>query len=128
MLPGELTAGLSQVPNFAPAALFAPPFAAIPEGRKINGGPMALFKAALCVASLLVGSAGAAYAQQQQQAPMPFPNMMQGTPEEERACAPDSARFCKQFEPDQFQVLGCLQQNRTRISKACQTVLRNRGV
>jgi hypothetical protein len=88
---------------------------------------MALFKAALFGACLVVGSAGAALAQQQP-APIPFPNMMQGTPEEERACAPDSAKYCKQFEPDAFQVLGCLQQNRTRISKACQTVLRNRGV
>ena len=72
-------------------------------------------------------SAGSAHAQQQP-APLPFPNMMQGTPEEERACAPDSSKFCKRFEPDALQVLGCLQQNRARLSKACQTVLRNRGV
>ncbi|MGE3990017.1 cysteine rich repeat-containing protein [Pseudorhodoplanes sp.] len=65
---------------------------------------------------------------QQQPIPFPFPNLMQGTPQEEAACAPDSAKFCKRFEPDPLQVLGCLQQNRTRISKACQTVLRNRGV
>jgi len=67
-----------------------------------------------------------AYAQQQ--APSPFPNMMKGTPQEEAACAPDSTRFCKRFEPDALQVLGCLQQNRERISKSCQQVLRNRGV
>jgi hypothetical protein len=88
---------------------------------------MALIKAALFGACLAVGTAGAAFAQQQS-APKPFPNMMQGSPEEERACAPDSARYCKQFEPDAIQVLGCLQQNRARISKACQSVLRNRGV
>jgi hypothetical protein len=69
-----------------------------------------------------------AQAQQQQQAPMPFPNMMKGTPQEEAACAPDSTRFCKRFEPDALQVLGCLQQNRERISKSCQQVLRARGV
>ena len=67
---------------------------------------------------------------QQQPAPIPFPfsDMMKGTPEEEAACAPDSSRFCKQFEPDALQVLGCLQRNRAQISKSCQQVLRNRGV
>jgi hypothetical protein len=65
---------------------------------------------------------------QQQPFPSPFDGLMKGTPQEEAACAPDSARFCKRFEPDPLQVLGCLQQNRVRISKACQTVLRNRGV
>jgi hypothetical protein len=65
---------------------------------------------------------------QQQQAPAPFPDMMKGTPQEQAACAPDSNRFCKQFEPDSMRVLGCLQQNRERISKSCQQVLRNRGV
>lgn len=89
---------------------------------------MTSFKAAILAVFLAVGPAAGAALAQQQQAPSPFPNMMQGTPEEQRACAPDSARFCKQFEPDPLQVLGCLQQNRTRISKACETVLRNRGV
>ena len=54
--------------------------------------------------------------------------MMKGTPQEQAACAPDSTRFCKRFEPDSLQVLGCLQQNRERISKSCQQVLRTRGV
>jgi hypothetical protein len=85
-------------------------------------------KAAVFGAFVILGSTGAVLAQQQAPQPMPFPNMMQGSPEEERACAPDSTRFCKQFEPDAIQVLGCLQQNRARISKACQAVLRNRGV
>jgi hypothetical protein len=87
------------------------------------------FKAAVFVVFLAFGPMGAAYAQQQQPAfPLPFPNLLQGTPEEEAACAPDSAKFCKRFEPDPLQVLGCLQQNRAKISKSCQTVLRNRGV
>jgi hypothetical protein len=87
-------------------------------------------KGAVLVAFLVLGPLATAFAQQQQPAPIPFPfpNLMQGTPEEERACAPDSAKFCQRFEPDPLQVLGCLQQNRARISKSCQTVLRNRGV
>jgi hypothetical protein len=82
------------------------------------------------VAALLVFSpAGVASAQQQPAPfPLPFPDLLKGTPQEEAACAPDSSRFCRRFEPDALQVLGCLQQNRTRISQACQQVLRNRGV
>ena len=87
---------------------------------------MSRYSGAVLAAFFLIS--GLSIAQAQQQPPLPFPNLMQGTPQEEAACAPDSAKFCKRFEPDQFQVLGCLQQNRERISKACQTVLRNRGV
>ena len=83
--------------------------------------------AAFLTAFFLLGAGGVATAQPQP-LPLPFPNLMQGTPEEEAACAPDSTRFCKRFEPDAMQVLGCLQRNRTSISKACQRVLRNRGV
>ena len=80
------------------------------------------------VAAFLMLAPVGAQAQLQQQMPSPFPDMMKGTPQEQAACAPDSNRFCKQFEPDSMRVLGCLQQNRERISKSCQQVLRNRGV
>jgi hypothetical protein len=86
------------------------------------------YAAAVLTAFLVLGPVGLAKAQQPATPFPPLPNLMKGTPEEEAACAPDSAKFCKRFEPDALQVLGCLQQNRTRISKACQTVLRNRGV
>ena len=90
---------------------------------------MARYARTALVAFLIFSPLGAASAQQQQPAmPMPFPDLMKGTPQEEAACAPDSTRYCKRFEPDALQVLGCLQQNRTRISHACQQVLRNRGV
>lgn len=69
-----------------------------------------------------------AAAQQRQPAPIPMPFDMKGTPEEEAACAPDSSRFCKKFEPDALQVLGCLQANRPKLAQSCQRVLRNRGV
>ena len=74
----------------------------------------------------ILGAASPAFAQQQQRFPSPFD--MKGTPEEEAACAPDSSRFCKKFEPDALQVLGCLQANRAKLRQACQQVLRNRGV
>jgi hypothetical protein len=90
---------------------------------------MARYFGAVLAAFFLVSSQGSALSQQQQ-APLPFPlpNLLQGTPQEEAACAPDSSKFCQRYEPDPLQVLGCLQQNRGRISKACQAVLRNRGV
>jgi hypothetical protein len=92
----------------------------------VKGAVVAVF---LGLASMIPALTGAAFAQQQPAPlPLPFSGLMKGTPQEEAACAPDSTKFCSRFEPDPLQVLGCLQQNRTRISKACQSVLRNRGV
>ena len=88
---------------------------------------MAQYGRTALAAFLFLAAGGIAQAQQQP-APLPFPNLMQGTPQEQAACAPDSTKFCKRFEPDPLQVLGCLQQNRARLSRACQQVLQNRGV
>ena len=44
------------------------------------------------------------------------------------ACARDVSRFCRAQMNDGDQiVLACLQQNRARISKACQQVLASHG-
>jgi hypothetical protein len=44
------------------------------------------------------------------------------------ACARDVSRFCRTHMNDGDQVvLACLQQNRDRISKACQKVLAEHG-
>jgi hypothetical protein len=44
------------------------------------------------------------------------------------ACARDVSRFCRAHINDGDQVvLACLQQNRARISKACQQVLTSHG-
>ena len=56
------------------------------------------------------------------QLPLPL-SMPQGTPEDRVACEPDVQRYCKAEIPDQLRVLGCLQDNRKRISRACQGVL-----
>ena len=63
---------------------------------------------------------GAATARAQLPLPLPLP---QGTPEDRAACEPDVQRYCKHAIPDQLRVLGCLQDNRKRISNACQGVL-----
>lgn len=50
------------------------------------------------------------------------------TQQDEDACDRDAHRFCKELIPDQIRVLACLQQNRPKLSKACQGVLQSHGV
>ena len=51
-----------------------------------------------------------------------------GTPEEQAACSRDVQRYCRQvMDQGDFTVLACLQQNRPKISKACDQVLKNHG-
>jgi len=55
----------------------------------------------------------------------------QGNEQERAACHPDVTKFCQvqlQVNPnDVLGILGCLQANRSKISKACQTVLASHG-
>jgi len=74
----------------------------------------------LLVTTLLV-SATAAFAQ----APGP---QRSGTPEEQKACAPDVSRYCRAVMNDgDLTVLGCLKANRAKISKKCDAVLVSHG-
>jgi hypothetical protein len=51
-----------------------------------------------------------------------------GTPEEQRACSRDVQRFCRPvIDQGDFTVLACLQQNRPKLTRACDQVLRNHG-
>jgi Cysteine rich repeat len=52
---------------------------------------------------------------------------MKGTPEEQAACRPDVEKYCHDAEPDTFRVLGCLKEQRSRISKKCLAVLESHG-
>jgi len=54
-------------------------------------------------------------------------SLMEGTPEEQAACAPDAKRFCKEDLSDTFKVLACLQDNRSKLRKVCQKVLEDNG-
>ena len=48
---------------------------------------------------------------------------------QERACGRDVSRYCKAvMDAGDMVILSCLQQNRTKISKACQKVLSDNGV
>lgn len=51
-----------------------------------------------------------------------------GTPQEQAACRRDASRFCRQQLSDDFAVQQCLQQNRAKLSKACQKVFQSRGM
>ena len=54
--------------------------------------------------------------------------MSRGSPEEQRACSRDAQRFCREvIAQGDLAVLGCFQQNRAKISRACDAVLRGHG-
>ena len=69
-------------------------------------------------AALLSVSAGA----------MAQPQQHGGTPDEQKACAHDVQKYCRAVmnEPD-LTVLGCLQQNRAKLTKSCDQVLVSHG-
>ena len=72
----------------------------------------------LALSLLSVAVSGSAIAQQQPQ--------RSGTPEEQAACSRDVQRHCRAvIDQGDFTVLACLQQNRPKISKACDQVLKN---
>jgi hypothetical protein len=74
------------------------------------------FFLALTLLSLSVSTA--AIAQQQRS----------GTPEEQAACSRDVQRYCRPvIDQGDFTILACLQQNRPKLSKACDQVLKNHG-
>jgi hypothetical protein len=51
-----------------------------------------------------------------------------GTPEEQAACSRDVQRFCRPvIDQGDFTILACLQQNRPKLTKACEQVLKNHG-
>jgi hypothetical protein len=51
-----------------------------------------------------------------------------GTPEEQAACSRDVQHYCRPvIDQGDLTVLACLQQNRPKLSKACDQVLKNHG-
>ena len=51
-----------------------------------------------------------------------------GSAEEQAACSRDVQRYCRAvIDQGDFTILACLQQNRPKISKACDLVLKNHG-
>jgi len=51
-----------------------------------------------------------------------------GTPEEQKACTRDVQRHCRAvIDQGDLIILSCLQQNRAKISPACDQVLKSHG-
>ncbi len=73
----------------------------------------------LALTLLSISVSTGAVAQQQQRS---------GTPEEQAACSRDVQRFCRPvIDQGDFTILACLQQNRPKLTKACDQVLKNHG-
>ena len=51
-----------------------------------------------------------------------------GTAEEQKACTRDVQKFCRPvIDQGDFTILACLKENRSKISTACDQVLKNNG-
>jgi hypothetical protein len=73
----------------------------------------------LALALLSLSLSTSAIAQQQQRS---------GTPEEQKACSRDVQRFCRPvIDQGDLVILSCLQQNRSKLTKACNQVLVDHG-
>ncbi len=58
----------------------------------------------------------------------PIAPQRSGSAEEQKACARDVQRFCRPvIDQGDFTILACLQENRPKISAACDTVLKTHG-
>jgi len=56
------------------------------------------------------------------------PQQRSGTPEEQKACAHDVQKYCRSvMNQDDLTVLACLQQNRPKLTGACNQVLVSHG-
>jgi hypothetical protein len=57
-----------------------------------------------------------------------FAQQRSGTPDEQKACARDVQKHCRAvIDQGDFTILACLQQNRPKISTACDQVLKSHG-
>jgi hypothetical protein len=57
-----------------------------------------------------------------------FAQQRSGTPEEQKACNRDVQKFCRPvIDQGDFTILACLKEHRTKISTACDQVLKNNG-
>jgi hypothetical protein len=77
-----------------------------------------MYKFFLALALLSISVSTGAVAQQQRS----------GSAQEQAACSRDVQRYCRPvIDQGDFTILACLQQNRPKISKACDLVLKNHG-
>jgi hypothetical protein len=73
----------------------------------------------LALTLLSIAASSEAFAQQQQRS---------GTAEEQKACTRDVQKFCRPvIDQGDFTILACLKEHRSKISTACDQVLKNNG-
>lgn len=73
----------------------------------------------ILIAALLSTTATAALAQGGQRG---------GSPDQQRACSKDVSRYCRPvMKEDDFVILGCLKENRAKLSKPCLRALADSG-
>ncbi|MBT1508887.1 hypothetical protein KIP88_00115 [Bradyrhizobium sp. SRL28] len=57
-----------------------------------------------------------------------FAQQRSGTADEQKACTRDVQKFCRPvIDQGDFTILACLKENRSKISPACNQVLKNNG-
>ncbi len=72
----------------------------------------------LALTLLSLSASSGAFAQQQRS----------GTPEEQKACTRDVQKFCRPvIDQGDFTILACLKEHRSKISTACDQVLKSNG-
>jgi hypothetical protein len=72
----------------------------------------------LALTLLSLSASSGAFAQQQRG----------GTPEEQKACTRDVQKFCRPvIDQGDFTILACLKEHRSKISAACDQVLKSNG-
>jgi hypothetical protein len=77
-----------------------------------------MYKFFFALSLLSVALSPAAFAQQQRS----------GTPQEQAACSRDVQRHCRKvIDQGDFTILACLKENRPKLTKACDLVLRSHG-
>jgi len=91
-----------------------------------------MIRTAVWTVALALVTGPAAFAQLPAQPPPVQNPMMQGSDQDRAACHPDVMKFCRSLvkeddSSDVFAILSCLQTNRARISRACNTVLVSHG-
>jgi len=80
------------------------------------------------IALIIAVMLSSALAQAQAQPPGAPGQQGRGTAEEQEACDRDANRFCRKVLGDgDMAVLRCLQENRSKISRACNAVLTSHG-
>ena len=82
------------------------------------------------LSAIFVGISSVALAQADSPRAMdPAPSTEMGTPDQQAACRPDVRKFCSKINAagGPMAYLGCLKENRAKLSSTCRTMLESHG-